>query len=108
MALDDLPLGLAGEPPELLAGPFADVTVGQVAVDADGQTAGAGDRRRRLAGALELRGVDGLDLGQPVDPRGDDARLPLAFLGQVQAGRLARKNLAGRRGQAVANQEDEG
>src|SRR2546428_3530682 len=27
MTLDDLPLGLAGEPPELLAGPLADVTV---------------------------------------------------------------------------------
>src|SRR5207245_5097281 len=28
VALNDLPLGLAGEPPELLAGPLADVTVG--------------------------------------------------------------------------------
>src|SRR2546427_7259203 len=83
MTLDDRPFGLADQPPELLAGPLADVAVGQVAVDANGQAAGPGDRRRRLPRALELRGVDGRDLGQAVDPRGNDARLPLALLGQM-------------------------
>src|SRR2546425_10376922 len=47
--LHDLPFGLAGEPPKLLAGPLADVAVGQVAIDANGQAAQAGDRHRRLA-----------------------------------------------------------
>ena len=43
MTLDGLPFGLAHEPPELLSRPLADVAVGQVTVDADGQAAGAGD-----------------------------------------------------------------
>jgi hypothetical protein len=107
MALDDLPLGLAREPPELLARPFADVAVGEVAVDADGQPVGPGDRQRRLARALELRGVHGGDLGQLVDPRGHHVRLALTLLGQMQARRLAREHLAGRWGLAVADQEDE-
>src|SRR5437867_4045224 len=41
VALHDLPLGLAGEPPKLLAGPLADVTVGQIAIDAHGESVSA-------------------------------------------------------------------
>ena len=70
MALHGLPLGLAGELPELLTCPLADVAVGQVTLDAHREAVRARDRQRGLARALELRGVHGRELGQLVDPRG--------------------------------------
>ena len=59
-----------------------------------------------FARPLELRRVDGRDLGQPVDARGHDIGLALTCLGEVQARRLPRENLAGRRRQAVTDQEN--
>src|SRR4029077_725780 len=46
MTLYGLPLGLAGELPELLTRPLADVAVGQVALDAHRDAVRARDRQR--------------------------------------------------------------
>ena len=72
VALHGLPLGQLHERLQLAAGPLAEVALEQALVDDDLQAAGLGDRRGRLPGPLERRGVDGVDLRQ----LGDALRRP--------------------------------
>jgi len=108
MLLYRAPLGFGRGLPEGQSRPLADVHFEQTALDAHGHVPGLGDDARRLARALERRGVDGhyfLDLG---DAGGRGLGLLAALLGEVQAARAAGQLHAGRGSEAVAHQKDDG
>ena len=107
MALHDLPLALAAESPQRPACPGTDIEFGELPLDADGAAARLRDRRRGLAGALERGGVDRLDLRVRREPPRDGRGLAAPVVGEVQTRRAAREDGSRRRGERVADEQDQ-
>ena len=103
-----LPLRQLHQRLQLGAGPLAEVGLEQALVGPHLLAHGGGDRRRRLPGALEGRGVDG---GHPVAERGDalghGRGLLLPGVGEVQARAPAGQHGAGGRRLAVAHEQQQ-
>ena len=105
-ALHRAPLGQLHQLLQLGAGPLAEIALEEALVRPAPQAAGGGDRRRRLPGPLERRAVHGVDPLQLGDPFGGARGLLDALVGEVEAGRPAGQQRAGRRRLAVPDEED--
>ena len=90
VALDRPPLGQLHQRLQLAAGPLAEVALEQPSLGLHLQAARRADRRRRLLGALQRRGVDRVDPLQLGDPLRRRLGLGPALVGEVQPGRPAR------------------
>ena len=86
MALYRRPLGLLARAVELEARPLADVALEKTALDAHGELAGRGERRRRLPRALEGRRVDRVDPWQHGQAAGHAFGLTPSLVVEVKAG----------------------
>ena len=85
VALHGVPLGLLAQVLQLGTGPVAEVALEQALVGDHLQAARLGDRRRRLPGALERRGVHRGHLLQGADAVGRLLGLRPARVGEVEA-----------------------
>ena len=86
-ALHGGPLRGPVQPGQRLLGPVAHVDLDEAGRGPHPEAERLGDRGRRLAGALERRGVDGgRGLGQGGDALGRRGGLRVALLGEVQPG----------------------
>src|SRR5207247_1967706 len=107
VALHDLPLGLSTESPQRPACPGTDIEFGELPLDADGAAARLRDHRRGLAGALERRGVNRLDLRVRGEPPRDGRGLAAPGVGEVQTRRPTREDGPRRPSERVADEQDQ-